>query len=302
MTDNMDSVQTNWRAGRPVATAALIGSAACWGFATVMSRDLLNSMAPLTLLVIQLAGSVTLLLLLAAADLPRHIKRRNIGLAAALGILEPGLAYAVGLAGLAWTTAGEASVISASEPILIVLMSWLLFRHRPSKRFLVCIALAVAGVLMITGSSYAEMGRSQLLGNLLIVLATLFAATYVVLSARIANDFPPATLALSQHIVGLGFALLLHLLMADADSVSNLPLHTIAYAALSGVVQYALAFWFYLFALRSFAASSAGLGLTLVPVFGLVGASLWLGEVPTTTMLFGALLILAAVVVGQREE
>ncbi len=60
-------------------------------------------------------------------------------------------------------------------------MSWLLFRHRPSKRFQVCIALAVAGVLMITGSSYAEMGRSQLLGNLLIVLATLFAATYVVL-------------------------------------------------------------------------------------------------------------------------
>ncbi len=48
--------------------------------------------------------------------------------------------------------------------------------------------------------------------------------------------------------------------------------------------------------------SSAGLGLTLVPVFGLVGASLWLGEVPTTTMLFGALLILAAVVVGSGRN
>ncbi len=85
MIDNMDSVQTNWRAGRPVATAALIGSAACWGFATVDVERSSRQHGAVDFAVIQLAGSVTLLLLLAAADLPRHIKRRNIGLAAALG-------------------------------------------------------------------------------------------------------------------------------------------------------------------------------------------------------------------------
>lgn len=291
--------------GKPIAIAAMIGSAACWGLATVMSRDLLDSMAPMTLLVVQLAASVTVLLLMAARNRPHLYRGKGLGAAAAIGILEPGLTYAVGLAGLALTTAGKASVISASEPVLIVLMSWLLFRRRPSRRLLLCIALAVAGVLMVSGDGYLEMGGSEVLGDILIVLATLFAATYVVLSARVASDFPPATLASSQQLVGLAFALVVYFgvrsATADAASITDIPIHVLAYAAVSGLVQYALAFWLYLIGLRSLSASAAGLWLTLVPVFGLFGAYIVLGEVPTVIMLVGAVLIVAAVVAGRSE-
>ena len=289
--------------GKLIAVAAMIGSAACWGLSTVMSRDLLDTLTPMSLLVVQLTASVTALLLMAAPQFPHRYK--GIGRAAAIGIFEPGLTYAVGLAGLALTTAGKASVISASEPVLIVLMAWLLFRSRPSRKLLLCILLAVVGVLMVSGDAYIEASATQLFGDGLIILATLFASTYVVLSARIVSNFPPATLAASQQLVGLAFALVVYIAViatgSETTSLLDASPSLIAYAAFSGIIQYALAFWLYLIGLRYLSAGVAGLWLTLVPVFGLIGAYVWLGETPTLVMLLGAAIILVAVIVGRRE-
>lgn len=292
--------------GRRVAALAMIGSAACWGFATVMSRDLLSTIPAPRLLVVQLAASVAALLLLAAPRFPWRCRGRRFGLGALAGLLEPGLAYAVGLAGLTLTTAGRASVISATEPALIVLLSWLVFRRRPGARLLIAIALAAAGLVLVSGAGLADGGPDALAGDLLIVLATLFAAGYVIASSVIAADFPAATLAAAQQMVGLGFALLLLALLGatgrDAGAFRDIPAPLLAYAALSGVVQYALAFWLYLTGLRHLSAGAAGLWLALTPVFGLVGAWAWLGEAPGGATIAGAALIIAAIAFGGATE
>lgn len=289
---------------RVVAILAMIGSAACWGSATVMSRDLLYEIPPVTLLVVQLAASVAFLILLSAPQAFWRYRSRAFARAASIGLLEPGATYAVGLVGLALTTAGSASLIGASEPILIPLVAFLLFGHRPTRRLVACIAIATGGLLLVSSASTSLPGASPL-GDLLIVVATMTAATYVVLSARIAADFPAATLASGQQGVGLAFALALFAAVVstgmDTSGFSALTPGLLAYAAASGVVQYALAFWLYLIGLRRISAGAAGLWLTLIPVFGLGGAYLVLGEVPTTPMLLGAALILLAVTLGRNE-
>ena len=75
-----------------------------------------------------------------------------------------------------------------------------------------------------------------------------------------------------------------------------------ANAAISGVVQYALAFWLYLIGLRNLAPAVAGLWLTLIPVFGVAGSYLWLGERPTALMLLGGVLIILAIMIGKSDE
>lgn len=222
--------------------------------------------------------------------------------AALTGLLEPGLTYAVGLVGLSLTTAGSASVISATEPVLIVLLSWVAFRVRPEARLLACIGVAVVGLVLVSWTGLTTRGPQSLVGDLLIVLATLFAAGYVVLSSRIAGGFPAATLASAQQTVGLIFALAVFGISCaagqESGSFMDIPLSVVLYAALSGVVQYALAFWLYLIGLRHLSANAAGLWLALTPVFGLTGAWVWLGERPGIMTTVGALLIIAAIVFG----
>jgi len=259
-----------------VAVAAMIGSAACWGGATVMNRDLLAHFSPLGLLLVQLIASVLALLLLALPHRPwRYLSSARfpaLGRAAWTGLLEPGLTYSIGLWGLSLTSAGNAAIIGATEPILIVLLVWLLFKKRPSGKLTLCIGVAAAGLVLIasdsgTGSGNA-LAQKSLAGDALIVLSTLFAASYVVFSSRLAAHFPAAVLASAQQIVGLAYAAAL---VAAASlggllepSLTEPSVRLLAYAALSGVVQYALAFWLYLIGLKQLSASAAALWLTLI--------------------------------------
>lgn len=294
------------RVTKGLAALAMVGSAACWGSATVMSRDLLDHFSAPRLLIIQLGSSILLLALMALREQPRLFLTPALGKASLTGILEPGLAYTAGLIGLSMTTAGHSAVISSAEPIFIVLVGWLLFRHRSSLRTTVCIALAMVGLLLVSLETVSEHdGHNMLLGDTLVVLATLFAAGYVVLSARIAGHFPPAILAGAQQTVGFGFAVLVYMI-AQSIGVSPpqepIDISLLVYAAFSGIIQYAIPFWLYLIGLQVLSASVAGLYLTLTPKFGIVGAYLWLGEQASGTMLLGAGIIITAVLIGRNEH
>jgi drug/metabolite transporter (DMT)-like permease len=80
--------------------AAMLGSAACWGGATVMTKGALAAFDPFFLLVIQLGASVCALWLGVALTVARFPAKRQIAVAGLTGVFEPGLAYAVGVPGL----------------------------------------------------------------------------------------------------------------------------------------------------------------------------------------------------------
>jgi drug/metabolite transporter (DMT)-like permease len=71
-------------------------------------------------------------------------------------------------------------------------------------------------------------------------------------------------------------------------------------AAVSGIVQYACAFWLYLWALKGLRADEAGLYLSLIPVFGLMIAIPVLGERLAAPQWMGTLVIIGTIVVMTR--
>src|SRR5262249_392720 len=94
-------------------------------------------------------------------------------------------------------------------------------------------------------------------------------------------------------------------LVAGGDlSLTTISLATWGWAALSGVLYYALAFWCYIIGLKQLPASMVGLFLNPIPIFGVGGAYLFLGERLSVVQWIGGTLILLAVVMvlrGQRE-
>lgn len=289
------------------ATVAMIGSAACWGFGTVMDRDLLDSFTPPSLLVVELIASVAALTLIALPERPLRYWGSGLRRASLAGLLEPGAAYAIVLAGLALTTAGNTSAISATEPLIILVLAWIFLQQRPSCRVLIAIFVAVTGLVMISGESLvAWADPTQAFGDLLVLVSTGFAAAYVVVASQFSHRVPPATMATAQQVVGLGFAIVLLVGLETSGFVSQdwttITPGLLAYAAVSGIVQYGLAFWLYLIGLKYLKPATAGLWLTLTPVFGIAGAFLWLGEIPTMLMLTGTAIILTALITTRKEH
>jgi drug/metabolite transporter (DMT)-like permease len=70
----------------------------------------------------------------------------------------------------------------------------------------------------------------------------------------------------------------------------------------SGVLYYAVAFWFYLYGLSRVRASLAGVMLNLTPVFGVGGAVLFLGERLAPTQWLGAGLLVASMALIMRKH
>jgi drug/metabolite transporter (DMT)-like permease len=268
--------------------------------AIVMSKGALDAFDPLFLLVVQLAASVTCLWVTVyiRKKPTQPISFRTVARFASLGLLEPGLAYLLGLIGLVQTQASTATLILGSESVMIIGLSALLFGEQLSARFMLLSALAVLGLYMALGASLADAGRGAMWGNALVFAGTACAALYVVLSARIAADADPITLVAWQQTVALVFALTMlpfeWIFRPTSHSLPTAP-ELWLLAASSGVVQYALAFSLYMAALRNLCASVAGSFLNLVPLFGFAGSSLFLHEAISWQQLLGAILTVTAV-------
>jgi drug/metabolite transporter (DMT)-like permease len=270
-------------------------AAACWGLGTVVSKQAVAEIAPLTLLPVQLASSVLLLLLvtrLRREPLPAGREGRLLG---RLGLLNPGLAYALSLLGLTGITASLAVLLWAGEPILILLLAAAVLGDRIGPSIVLSTIAAVGGLTLVVLDPAAS---GSAVGIGLTVAGVVVCAVYTVLTRRwlLGTDATfGVVLAQQVHALALSVVLLAGLLAAGQPM---LPAHVSAAALLSAVISgllyYAFAYSFYISALRRVRASIAAASFYLIPVFGLAGA--WVtGERLQPVQWLGAAIVLGAV-------
>lgn len=280
----------------------LVSATACWGCGTVLSKEALErDVAPLSLLVVELAASSLLLLVCVFVFARPRTAPPSLGALSALGLLNPGLAYALGLWGLVSISASMSVLMWAAEPTLILLAAALLLRERLSLWTTGLVATASVGVLLVTykpGSS----GDGQ--GIALTLAAVTACALYTVLTRRLLLDDGPTVVVLAQQLAALGFALVLAggaALAGVADLGFPDGAATWLLAASSGIVYYGLAFWFFVSGLRHVPASTAGAFLPLIPVFGLIAGAMTGDRLIGRGWIGAALIVLATLTVGVRE-
>jgi drug/metabolite transporter (DMT)-like permease len=276
------------------AAVVMTLAAACWGLGTVMSKGVLDYLPPLLLLVVQLVGSLLFLWTAVFSRRTQQIIDRRAWRLGLTGLLNPGLAYTFGLLGLALTTASMSTLLWAAEPALILLLAWLLLRERLTRPLLLLSAVALAGAVMVVGAG----SGGVLLGNLLVITAVLCCAIYTVWTRHLIAGVEPLVLVTLQQTVSLAWALLIwpvELWSMDWVVILTVPAMVWVLALTSGIVYYGLAFWFYITGLKETPASLASLFLNLIPIFGVSGAMLFLGERLGPVQWLGAVVIITAV-------
>jgi len=275
--------------------AQLVLAAACWGTGTVVSKQAVAEVPPLTLLSIQLAVSVAALALvvrLRGEHLPRGREGTLLG---RLGLLNPGLAYALSLIGLTTITASLSVLLWAAEPILILVLAALVLGDRIGPGILSLSLAAVAGLLLVL---FDPAATGSPVGVGLTLAGVAACAMYTVATRRWllgADSTFGVVFAQQAHALLLSVGLLA---LVAASGHAVLPAHLTASGAasavVSGLLYYALAYSFYLSALRVTRASVAAASFYLIPVFGLAGG--WLiGERLETQQWIGAVVVVASV-------
>lgn len=272
----------------------MVCSAGCWGSATVMSKSALQTCAPLPLLVVQLCASVAFLWLVTLLRADRYQLTFGVVRPAMLGVLEPGLAYLFGIFGLERSSASLASLIMGGEPLMVLAVGALLFREKLATSTVRYALLGFVGLVAIVATAHEKTGTT-VIGALCVLAGTLCAAFYVVLSSHVSRQFEPLHLAVAQQSVALCFLLVLISFQSSLRGpLADMSSCQLLFAMLSGVVQYGLALWAYLFALQRMSFVRAALFLNLIPLFGVFCAYLFLDEKLLFLQWLGAALVLFA--------
>ena len=283
----------------------LILAATCWGIGTVISKAALIEFPPLTLLAVQLASSLVVLALLLARQ--RSPLSGAPPLLGRLGLLNPGLAYALSLLGLVTITASLSVMLWALEPLLIVALAAVFLRERITPAFIALSLLAVAGMVVILWDPGATSG--ELVGVALTVAGVGCCAIYSVATRRYIPDAPETgQVVLSQQAHALVMAIVL---VAGVIALGGSPMPTtvtplgLASALGSGVLYYAGAYWFYLGALRRVPASMAAVSFYLIPIVGLAASAVILGERLEPHQWVGTVVVLGSIMtifwLGRRQ-
>jgi len=289
----MAASPTSSRERRDLLFLAL--AAACWGLGSVISKRAIEEMPPLLLFPIQLGGGlIALALVMRANGQPLTGSPR---LLARLGVLNPGLAYALGLAGLTYVAASLYVLLWALEPLLIVVLAGAFLGERITGRLILLSTVAAAGMALIV---YEPAASGQWPGIALIVAGVICCAAYTVIARRwVGAAESTAQVVLAQMAWALAFAVVLGLVVGLATNGLRWPrLSATALVAAvgSGLLYYAAAYWFYLGALRRVPASLAASSFYLIPIFGVAASFALLGERLEAWQWLGVAVVFAAVV------
>ena len=281
-------------AGRDVA--ALVLAAVCWGLGTVVSKTALAEIPPVSLLTIQLAASlVALTALMRWQGIP--LRGGASSLLGRLGLLNPGLAYALGLIGLMTISVSVSVLLWALEPLMILLLAGLFLRERITPTLIAMSILAVGGMVLVIYEPTPTGG--QVLGVALTLAGVACCAAYTVITRRFIPDaHETSQVVLAQQAYGLvlalGLAAVVGVLGGDLVPIALSPLGLMS-GVLSGVLYYAAAYWLYLGALRRVPASIAATSFYLIPIVGVTAGALLLGERLGVSQWIGALIVLGSV-------
>jgi probable blue pigment (indigoidine) exporter len=289
------------------SSLSLIAAAACWGVAAVISKRAVDEIDPLTLLPIELAVSVTVLSVATMVTKQRvrlSPAMRRLGL---LGVLNPGVSYALSLAGLAHLTASVSVLLWAIEPIVILALAHLVLKEQITIGTGVCAATALLGVGLVV---FQPGNRATGLGIALTIAGVGACAIYTVLSSRYLADASTLGVVLVQQAAALGFAVVLFassFVVGNPNPVADVSAAAWTSALAAGVLYYGLAFWFYVTGLKGLTAGRAGLFINLVPVFGIAAGYFALDERLLGRQWLGATVIIASIVLmttrhGRSEQ
>ncbi len=198
-------------------------------------------------------------------------------------------------------SAGMAVLLVALGPVFILVLSWLFLGERHGKQVISAVLLAFTGSIVLAMGSDIMNGSSTLTGIMEAVGTAASFSVFAVFSKPLVQKYGARLFTIWAGL--LGTAMLIPLLSGSFFAqVSALPLYgwlAILYLSiLSTVAGYMI---FYTLVNRG-AVSQLSIQLYLVPLVGVTGGVVLLGETLTGFTVAGGALLLLAVAVSTRKK
>jgi drug/metabolite transporter (DMT)-like permease len=284
---------------KTLAVAALLAGAAAIGTSALFVK--VSEVGPVSSAFWRVFLALPVLWLWARIEsraITRESGRADIGI-----LLLAGFFFAGDLAVWHWsivlTSVANATLLANCAPIFVALAAWLLYRRRPKALFLLGLATAVGGMVLLLRGDFQHRGDA-LLGDALGIVTAMFYAAYQLTVTRARKTVSTARI---MAVSGAVTALIL-LPIALVSGERFLPLSAHGWLLLLGLALIAQAGGQSLiaYAMAHLPATFSSVGLLLQPVIAAALAWVLLGEALTSLAIAGAVLVLIGIRIAHAAE
>ena len=262
-----------------------------WGSVYVAGKLGSAQMSPFLLAALRCAIAAPVLLLMARRHLHTQIDRADYQYFIAIGVLGYYMTIDLVQLGIHLTGASTAALVNSFNPVAIMLLAAVLLREKITPVKLLCLALAVAGTVIVAGGAH---GQGELLGILATLLATLTWGTASVFVRKLTAKYP----AILVTAYGMLLSLILHIptgLVAAFRQPPRLDAGGVLTVLYLGLVGSALSQFSWAKALAQFPASTCSLFYPLQAVFSALLGAVILNERFTAAFFLGLAFVVADV-------
>ena len=287
---------------RTLPLLSVWGTVLFWGLSFVSSKTILNSgVPPMTMVCIRFViATVILNLLLRKFDPGARLRRKDILPLVASGLFGVTVYFFFESRGIKLTSASHASMIIAVIPVVTVIAEAVFFRTRISWLTGAGVLLSVVGVVFVVYQPGAGVGRFSIVGDLFMFGACMAWVVYIILSRNLYKRLSEIAITAYQTIFGTAF--LIPLALLEARQWVPITLSAGLNLVYLAVFCSALSNFLYVYALSRLGPIAVSPYVNLIPVVGVLGGVVLLGESMAWTQVLGGVVILAGVLLVSRRQ
>ncbi|MDQ6212673.1 hypothetical protein A7J71_03960 [Achromobacter insolitus] len=289
----------------------LVGMAALWGASWSWGKVVAQSMAPLAAASLRfLLASVALVLWMHRASALRGLKSlsRNQWLGLAAAALAGVFGYSsFFMLSLQLVPAGKAAIVVTLNPGATLLLAAILFREHLNPAILAGMVLSAVGAYIAIGGGGSQTGTGVGIGELLLLGCVACWVAYTLIGRLVLKGVDALTTTTVTTVIGALMLLLTSLIVEGTPAWEKLgQAPASAWGSLLALAfgATAIAYAWYFEGVKALGAGAASGYITLVPVFGVLFSSLWLGEATPANLFIGAALAISGMTlmhVGRRR-
>lgn len=276
-----------------------------WAFSTIVARYVRDDVPPMGLSFWRTGLAFLILVPFVAGRLRTgaEVIRRDWKILFLLGALLILGGNALLFLALQYTIAINAAVLNSTEPVIIIVVAWLLFRDPVRWPQVGGIALSLCGVLVLIGRGDADvlaaLDFNQ--GDLIVMGAYLSWACYAVLLRRAPRELDQLTIL--ALILGFGTLALFPVYMFEEFAIrpTIFTWTTLISIVVLTVLSSLLGLLMWNRAITALGPGRAGIYIHLIPAYTIVLAILLLGETLEIFHLAGIALIATGIVLSSRK-
>jgi drug/metabolite transporter (DMT)-like permease len=295
-------------AGTPVTSRkafphlAVWATVLLWGLSFVSSKTILNSgVPPMTMVCLRfLLTTLVLNVILRIREPSTRLEKKNVISLALSGLFGVTIYFFFESRGIKLTSASHASLIIAVIPVLTLVAERLFYRTRISLVATAGIVLSVVGVYLVVRVPGSSLLSGSLAGDLFMFGACVAWVAYMMVSRDLHTRLSDLAITAYQSVFGTAFLIPLALLEWNQWVPITLAagLNLLYLALFSSAVGNFL----YMYALSRLGPVSVSPYVNLIPVVGVLGGVVLLGETITIVQLAGGIVIIVGLLlVGVRR-